>query len=149
MGRFCSQTRSANGYLAAIKVEGRDRKPLIVLGDEDPVKVVILSEPTFDALSSVNISTLTFGKTGAEKSLIRCERKGIDVTHDGLADLVCLFDSGKTALKPGHREAILAFSDNQETPYQGSEAVYVIGPCKENHHWDGEHRSNDNDCDHR
>ncbi len=146
-----SVVAGTNGFLAAIKIDGRDGKPVIVLDDEDPIKVAILSQANFDAVSSVNLSTLTFGKSGTENSLIRCERKGRDITHNGLLDLVCLFNARKTGLKPGHMEAILGFGDNLGVPYQGSQSVSVIHHCKDARRDGGEdHVSGQRDyCDDR
>lgn len=50
------------------------------------------SSPAFDALD-VDRDSLTFGVTGAEKSLKRCNTEGTDVNGDGLLDLVCHFDN--------------------------------------------------------
>lgn len=56
--------------------------------------VAILSTTEFDAVTLVDQATLTFGATGTEPSWIRCGGSPEDVNDDGLADLVCLFDTG-------------------------------------------------------
>jgi hypothetical protein len=64
-------------------------------------RVSIRSTPSFDALTAVARSTLTFGKTGSEPTLEFCLDYGQDIDHDGLDDLVCFFrmnDTGLTGL---------------------------------------------------
>ncbi len=47
--------------------------------------------PAFNALDA-KIDSITFGRSGNEKSLVRCLKGPKDVDRDGLPDLVCLFD---------------------------------------------------------
>jgi len=47
--------------------------------------------PAFNALDA-KVDSITFGRSGNEKSLVRCLREPRDVNRDGLLDLVCLFD---------------------------------------------------------
>lgn len=61
--------------------------PVAILSSE-----ATASSPKFDALT-VKPYSLTFGKTGGEKSYIGCHKHGIDVNADGLLDLVCTFDN--------------------------------------------------------
>jgi len=49
------------------------------------------SGPAFNALD-VKVDSITFGRGGEEKSLVRCLKHGWDVNRDGLRDLICLFD---------------------------------------------------------
>jgi hypothetical protein len=47
--------------------------------------------PAFNALDA-KVDSITFGRSGNEKSLTRCLKEPRDVNRDGLLDLVCLFD---------------------------------------------------------
>lgn len=58
------------------------------------------SAPEFKALE-VKRESITFGSTGGETSLLRCNKEGSDVNHDGLPDLVCHFDN-EAAKFQGH-----------------------------------------------
>jgi hypothetical protein len=49
------------------------------------------SMPAFNPLEA-KIDSITFGRGGEEKSLVRCLKQHIDVNRDGMPDLVCLFD---------------------------------------------------------
>jgi Bacterial pre-peptidase C-terminal domain len=70
------------------------------------VRVALLSHaatansPEFKALE-VKRESITFGSTGDEKSLLRCDKDGVDVDHNGLPDLVCHFDN-EAAKFEGH-----------------------------------------------
>jgi hypothetical protein len=58
------------------------------------IPVALLSSPEFNALDvSRDLQSLTFGRTGSEKSLRRCGWDGEDVNGDGRLDLVCHFDN--------------------------------------------------------
>jgi hypothetical protein len=56
------------------------------------IPVALLSSVDFNALL-VEPESLTFGRTGNEKSWIRCAKEGTDVNGDGLLDLVCHFEN--------------------------------------------------------
>lgn len=85
-------------------------------GDSAPVNpksrgnipVALLSSADFDALKvDTSIDALTFGGTGDERSLLRCNTKGEDVNGDGMLDLVCHFDNAVANFTPGALEAHL------------------------------------------
>lgn len=69
--------------------------------------MAILSTSVFNAPYDVDRTSLTFGRTGDEQSLFKCLRRGIDVNHDGLRDLICFFQTRLTGLQVGDTEAIL------------------------------------------
>ena len=71
------------------------------------VPVGILSSTGFDAPASLDVSTLTFGKTGSEKSLAFCERYGKDVNGDRVPDLICYFDMEQAGLQEGDTAGVL------------------------------------------
>ena len=70
------------------------------------VRIALLSHaasksgPEFKALE-VKRESITFGSTGNETSLLRCDKDGADVDRDGLPDLVCHFDN-EAAKFSGH-----------------------------------------------
>ena len=92
--------------------------------------VVVYSEPGFEAVGGVDISTLTFGATGWEDSLLFAPQLGgdacaaIDVDEDGLPDLACLFKQVPSGLTINSTEAWLrgrseigaALDSNYESP---------------------------------
>jgi Bacterial pre-peptidase C-terminal domain len=68
--------------------------------------VALLSSDTFNALE-VDQSSLKFGATGNENSLMRCNRHGVDVNRDGRPDLICHFDLSKANFEVGDNEGIV------------------------------------------
>jgi 6-phosphogluconolactonase len=63
----------------------------IDLDSRGNIRVAILSTSSFNAPSLVNMTSLTFGHSGTEKSLAYCETRRRDVNHDKIPDLVCHF----------------------------------------------------------
>ena len=95
------------------------------------ISVAILFSPDFPAPDEEIVqdkTTLTFGATGIEKSLIGCTRKPKDVNRDGLPDLVCQF-STRVAFKCGDTVGILRGETSTGRLFEGSWEV-TIAPCK-------------------
>jgi len=63
------------------------------------ILVALLSNSGFDA-RGVDTYSLTFGHSGNESSYLRCNKEYRDVDGDGLPDLLCHFDNGKTGFEP-------------------------------------------------
>ena len=63
------------------------------------ILVALLSNSGFDA-RGVDTYSLTFGHSGNESSYLRCNKEYRDVNGDGLPDLLCHFDNGKTGFEP-------------------------------------------------
>jgi CHRD domain-containing protein len=90
------------------------------------IPVAILSTPTFDAVTSVDTSSVTFGRTGDEPSLAFCNAGGEDVNGDGLADLVCHFETQLAGFQSGDALGILKGTTVQGSPIIGQEAIVVV-----------------------
>jgi hypothetical protein len=86
------------------------------------VPMALLWTPGYDPVARTNRASLTFGKTGAEQSLIykrgtpRCTAG--DVNGDAHADLTCLFDNAKLGYTgaEGNTVAILKGTTVDPTP---------------------------------
>jgi hypothetical protein len=106
---------------------GRDARnlqlPTIDLREEDDVEVAILSSNVFDATLRVDSNSLTFGRTGDERSLRSCERYGEDINGDGIPDLVCHFRIGIVGFQPTDALAILRGRTVDGTPIEGNEMI--------------------------
>jgi hypothetical protein len=89
------------------------------------VPVAILSANGFDALSDVDRSSLTFGKTGDEDSLLLCLSKGSDVNGDGRRDLICHFRFSLTGIAVGDTQAILKGQTLGGVPFEGMDSLRV------------------------
>ena len=88
--------------------------------------VAIISTGSFNAVSAVNQSTLTFGKTGDEASLSRCNGKGEDINRDGRRDLVCHFHIQLTGFAPGDTQGVLKGKTWANENVQGTDSIRVV-----------------------
>ena len=95
----------------------------IVLGKLRVIPVAILSTPDFDA-RLIDKSSLTFGRTGDEGSLIMCIR-GVDVNHDRLLDTLCFFRARHAGFQVGDSEGILRGQTRDGIPIEGRDQVKV------------------------
>ena len=89
-------------------------------------QVAILSTRTFDATTAVVQSTITFGRTGAESSLISCGKTFKDVNGDGLPDLICRFSLRYAGFQMGNTMGILRFTDSRRRPYEGRDLISTV-----------------------
>lgn len=69
------------------------------------IPVAVLSTASFNAPASVDMTALTFGRTGNEMSLLRSSLE--DVNGDGHLDIVCHFDTQRTGFQPGDTLGVL------------------------------------------
>lgn len=70
------------------------------------VPVALLTSNDFNA-PKVDRSSITFGASGNEASLIRCGKEGEDVNADGYPDLVCHFDNQAAGFDAGSEEGVV------------------------------------------
>lgn len=90
------------------------------------IPVAILSSPTFNAVTQVDQTSLTFGATGDEASFAFCGANGEDVNGDGLPDLVCHFSTQTAAFQTGSSNAVLKGKTVSGEPIEGSEAILTV-----------------------
>jgi competence ComEA-like helix-hairpin-helix protein len=90
-----------------------------------PVRVAIYSTPEFNALTMIDISSLTFGPTGDEDSFVLCRKRGRDVNKDGLRDLICEFSIPATGFQRGDLVGILRGTTIDGTFITGSDFVKI------------------------
>lgn len=95
-------------------------------GNLGNIPVAILSSSSFSAPSSVDVSSLRFGRTGFEESLLFCNVNGEDVDGDGFLDLVCHFDTEKTPFQIGDTMGFLTGATNDGSPLLGIDSVRIV-----------------------
>jgi hypothetical protein len=88
------------------------------------IPVAILSTQNFDAAFLVNRSSLTFGSTGNEQSLVKVNVE--DINGDGLLDLICHFSAQNTGFQIGDTEGILKGRTVQGTQLLGKDSVRIV-----------------------
>jgi len=89
------------------------------------IPVAILSTPDFDA-TTVDKTSLTFGRTGDEDSLEKCTKSNEDVNGDGLLDVVCHFRTQDTGFREGDNEGILKGKTVDGIPIEGRDSVRIL-----------------------
>jgi hypothetical protein len=97
----------------------------INLKSEGKIPVAILSTKDFNALN-VNVQSLTFGRTGNERSLAFCNMGGQDVNGDGLLDLVCHFNTNSSDFHVGDTRGILKGKTLTNGQIIGADSVRII-----------------------
>jgi hypothetical protein len=103
---------------------GEDPAP-INSKSQGKIPVAIFSSPTFDAITQVDPTSLTFGRTGSEKSLAFCSGPQ-DVNGDGLLDLVCHFDTPLTGFQAGDTTGVLKGKTAGGNTIKGTDSVLIV-----------------------
>jgi serine protease len=98
----------------------------ISLRSREPVPVAILSIEGIEATTDVTLESLTFGRTGDEPSLARCDEEGRDVNRDSRLDLVCHFDPSLMGFQPDDTRGILKGRILSGRPFVASDAVQLV-----------------------
>jgi len=89
------------------------------------IPVAILSSPDFDAPSRIEPTSLTFGRTGHEPSLLR-PPKSEDVNGDGRLDLICHFDTQIAGFASGNTVGILKARNVDGDDVQGWDSIRIV-----------------------
>jgi hypothetical protein len=90
------------------------------------VPVAILSRPGFDAITQLDQTSLTFGRTGDEKSLEKCVPGAQDVNRDGLLDRICHFDNEQAGFSATDIKGVLKGKTTVGTPIRGSDLIRIV-----------------------
>jgi hypothetical protein len=88
------------------------------------IPVAVLSDAAFDA-ASIDVTTVRFGRTGAEAAPEHSTLE--DVDRDGDLDLVLHFRTQQTGLVCGATSASLTGTTAGGQPIQGSDVVNTVG----------------------
>jgi len=100
---------------------------IIILRKWGITSVAILSTEDFDATNDMDMSSVTFGKTGDEDSLAYYHKWWHwDVNCDGYKDQMCYFWTNKTGFEIGDTEGILKGQKKDEEPIEGSDKVKIM-----------------------
>jgi len=90
------------------------------------IPVAILSSPALAAVEEVAADSLTFGRTGYERSFDSCDGNGEDVNADGLADLVCHFTTDVTEFELEDLSGTLRGVTRSGARIEGSDIVRIV-----------------------
>lgn len=105
-------TTCAGSMVIDVKPGGDPEQPKPIMLNPGKIPVAILSASDFIVADELDVSSITFGKTGDESSMHyrgngRENCSAQDVNEDGYTDLVCHFVRAQTGLEPGDTEVIL------------------------------------------
>jgi len=89
------------------------------------IPVGLLSSAEFDPTSVVQDS-LTFGATGKESTLQRCNKDSVDLNGDGKPDLVCHFDNAASGFDEGDLEAVVMGRSQNGRLFEGRGLLKVV-----------------------
>ncbi len=111
-------------YRLRIDIKPDDTLNTVNSRNQGKIGVAILSGELFDAVSQIKRETLTFGKTGTERSLASCHSE--DVNNDLVPDLMCHFYTQTAGFTPGDTTGLLRGEVVGGTPLIGSDAIRII-----------------------
>ena len=103
---------------------GNDAEAYLNPKAKGTLPVAILSNADFDALN-VDYYSMSFGRTGDEKSYLRCLKPGIDVNADGRLDLVCHFDNERAGWQAEDVEGVLRGKTSDGKQFKGTARLKV------------------------
>jgi Tol biopolymer transport system component len=108
-----------NGYFIAIDIMPGTSPKIVSLKGTTLIRVVIPAAEGFDPGQKIDRTSITFGRTGEERSLASCIRNG--------KNLICDFKTGLTGFRPGDTQAILRLAGNpNRLPLEGRGTIQII-----------------------
>jgi hypothetical protein len=90
--------------------------------------VGLLSSPTFKPLE-VDLQSITFGASGNENSLVRCQKEGKHLNSDDILDLVCHFDTQAAGFGPENVEGVIK-GKSRQGKFEGRGDLKVVPAVK-------------------
>jgi len=117
------------GFLAVpvdVSIKPGSAQPPINTRSRGTIPVAIISTSSFNAVTAVDTTSLTFGRTGTEHSLGFCNSGGEDINGDGLPDLICHFETELTGFNSGDILAILMGKTIQGAVLVGQQAIRTV-----------------------
>jgi hypothetical protein len=89
------------------------------------VPVAIMGSADFN-VTDIKQQSLTFGSTGAEDSLAKCQKVVRDINRDGFGDLLCHFENSAAGFKSGDIEGVLMGEAKGGIAFEGRALIKVI-----------------------
>lgn len=112
------------GFFMAIEIMPRVSTKVVNLRGTAPIQVAILSSPSFNPVQRIDPDTLTFGRTGDQRSLAFCAAD--EVNGDGIPDLICHFEIRLTSFRQGDTEGILRGMSVDRVRFEGRGTIQVV-----------------------
>jgi len=109
-------------HQAGIVIKPKPGQGAVNPSDDGKIWVAMLSASDLNAPQDIDPSTLTFGQTGSEQSLVDCRNQARDVNGDGKADLECRFDVQAAGLSAATPVGVARFKTKAGLSYEGHDA---------------------------
>lgn len=110
--------------MVTLKIKPGDEQSTINFKNMGIIPVAVFSVAGFDAPIEIDQSSLTFGRTGNEESVVNCTVDE-DVNWDGLRDLVCHVDTELAGFQQGDSKGVLKGETFMGNPILGIDFVRV------------------------
>ena len=125
-GSGYSPEPSSLAFEVDIDIRPFSRKNKIYQRKWGVIPVAILSKQGFDAPKEVDKDTITFGRTGEEQSKAFFLRRGKDVNHDGMRDLIFFFRAKMTGFEVNDTVGFLKGSTLEGNAIEGHDSVKIV-----------------------
>ncbi|HEY8249215.1 MAG TPA: PPC domain-containing protein [Burkholderiales bacterium] len=112
---------------------GDRRDPTPINKAKGYIPVALLADSQFDPFK-IDVSSLRFGRTGKEASLVWCAQHGHRVNRDGKRDRVCYFDNRKTGFTRMDTIGVLKGVTLGKVAFEGKDDVKVYPQKRHKHH---------------
>ena len=89
------------------------------------IPVAIYGGAGFD-VEDIKHNSVTFGASGNENSLNKCQSNSRDINNDGYNDLICFFENSATNFRSGAIEGILRGNMSGNAKFEGRAVLKVI-----------------------
>lgn len=97
------------------------------------IPVALLGSRNFD-VRKVDVSTLTFGRTGEERSLKRCLERPYRINRDRRPDLLCFFENQQAGFEATDERGVLKGRTVDDKPFEGTSMLKVISEKRKSSH---------------
>lgn len=107
-----------------VKPGNKDLPPLNPRS-QGKIPVAIMGAAGFD-VGNIKQATVTFGSSGNEKSLSKCQPGSRDINSDGYMDLLCHFENNTAGFKSGDIEGVLKGEMEGGIRFEGRALLKVL-----------------------
>ncbi|MEN8169527.1 MAG: hypothetical protein ABFS08_04820 [Pseudomonadota bacterium] len=108
------EIKPGNNKLAPLNPRSKGKIPVAIMGSND-----------FD-VDNIDQNSLTFGSSGSENSLNKCQKVTRDINNDGYGDKLCHFENRAAGFRSGDIEGILMGTTNGGTDFVGRSILKVV-----------------------
>jgi hypothetical protein len=108
------EVKPGSNELAPLSPRAKGKVPVAIMGSAD-----------FD-VSDIKQSSLTFGSSGNEKSLSKCQKVIRDINNDGYDDQLCHFENSAAGFKSGDLGGVLKGETDNGIQFEGRALLKVL-----------------------